>query len=581
MAISIKGGVENVKTGVKKIKKVNLSGLGGKLKAAAGLFPDPRDVKLPKTRAEAIRAARDFWYGKPHEERALGKLYCEKTGLYKHREWRGVKDTFYYFHMIWLYNYANMVMDIMKFGSPVTFVKGLWRYRWMGQTYLPVLHWFDRGLEGLRGPALRASAWHYRAMTCVTINQFMNMFNADGNLRNGAHNDAWHHAMAHKETVWGGIFYPWADKFKHIPLEMIPYFVTCHVNNHTVLNYIDAAQSIGLPADPCPMCQAEAGIFILSDVPDYSPIVVTSNEACDGSVASTAIQDWFWNRPLFAMPQPMQFDDPLVQEHCANEIRECWKFIEQQTGVPFNRELLNENLEKQNELQRFEWEKWDVAAKTSSYPINGVAQALYRIYQSQYGEHYIWHYVDKKVGKIMAKCVEKKIDTFPKTRHRVIAWSCAPLYFSNWCTWAYNCWGLNTIINMDSLMFDMTIRTDTLENTVMDMARYHEWAPMRRMAVGGMHHIFELWENMEKFNCDMVMMYDQLQCKGMQGVVGLFEDEFRKRNIHAIWMPHALPDKRTVSRGEIRRIINDYMSTVMKEEPLDPSLLEFDDDMSW
>jgi hypothetical protein len=104
---------------------------------------------------------------------------------------------------------------------------------------------------------------------------------------------------------------------------------------------------------------------------------------------------------------------------------------------------------------------------------------------------------------------------------------------------------------------------------------------MRRMAVGGMHHIFELWEYMEKFHCDMVMMYDQLQCKGMQGVVGLFEDEFRARNIHAIWMPHALPDKRTVSRAEIRRIINDYMTTVMQEEPLDPSLLDFDDSESW
>ena len=560
-----------------EFKKPDLS----KLAAVKELFPDPRNIKLPKNKEELKKAARDFWYGKPHGERRLGDLYVPKTGLYKHREWRGVKDTLYYFNMIWLYNYANMVMDIMKFGDPITFAKGLWRYRWMGQTYLPVLHWFDRGLEGMRGEALRASAWHYRAMTCVTINQFMNMFMADAKLRNGAHNDAWHHAMAHKETVWGGIFYPWMDKFKHIPMEMIPYFVTCHVNNHTVLNYIDAAQSLGLPGDPCPMCQAEAGIFVLDDVPDYAPFVITSNEACDGSVASTAIQDWFLDRPLFAMPQPMQFDDPLVQEHCANEIRECWKFIEEQTGVPFNWELLKENLEKQNELQRFEWEKWDVAAKTSFYPINGVAQALYRIYQTQYGEHYIWHDIDKKVSKILTRCVEKKIDTFPKTRHRVIAWSCAPLYFSNWCTWAYNCWGLNTIINMDSLMFDMTIRTDTLDNCVMDMARYHEWAPMRRMAVGGMHHIFELWENMERFNCDMVMMYDQLQCKGMQGVVGLFEDEFRKRNIHAIWMPHALPDKRTVSRSEIRRIINDYMTTVMKEEPLDPSLLDFDDDMSW
>ena len=58
---------------------------------------------------------------------------------------------------------------------------------------------------------------------------------------------------------------------------------------------------------------------------------------------------------------------------------------------------------------------------------------------------------------------------------------------------------------------------------------------------------------MQEFNCDMVMMYDQLQCKGMQGVHGLFEDEFRDRNIHAIWMPHALPDSRTVSRMEIRQ----------------------------
>ncbi len=80
-----------------------------------------------------------------------------------------------------------------------------------------------------------------------------------------------------------------------------------------------------------------------------------------------------------------------------------------------------------------------------------------------------------------------------------------------------------------------------------DFTLYNEWAPMRRMAVGGHKHIFEIWENMERFHCDMVMMYDQMQCKGMQGITGMFEDEFRKRNIHAIWMPHALPDSRTVS----------------------------------
>ena len=532
-------------------------------------------------KAKLQKQLKDFWYGKPVGERRLGDLYIDKTGLYKHREWRGVKDTMYYFWNIWGYNYVHMVMDISRYGGLLNFAKGLLRYRWVGQTYLPVLHWFDRGLEGMRGEALRASAWHYRAMVNASIIQFMRMFSADTKLHGGKQNDIYKHTFAAKETVWGGMFYPWSDKFQYVPVEMIPYFVTCHVNSHVVHNYIDAAQSIGLPADPCPMCQAEAGLFVLDDMPDYSPLFITCNEACDGSVGTAVLQDWFFDKPLYALTMPMLFDDPLVKENCANDIRGCWKFIEEQTGVPMNWDLLRKNIEEQNEIQRFEWEKWEVAGKTNYYPINGVAQALYRIYSSQYGNLPIWHEIDAKVRKILEKCVSKKINTFPDTRHRVIAWSCAPLYFSNWCTWAYNCWGLNVIINMDSLMFDMEIRTDTEEHICEDIAQYHMWAPMRRMAVGGMHHIFELWEYMEKFNCDMVAMYDQLACKGMQGVHGMFEDEFRARNIPAFWMPHALPDSRIVSRREIRGMINDYMTTVMHEEPLDPSLLDFDDSMGW
>jgi len=531
------------------------------------------------------KLARDFWYGKPVGERRLGDLYLDKTGLYKHREWRGVKDTMYYFNNIWIYNYVHMVADIMKYSGLITFAQGVWRYRWVGQTYLPVLHWFDRGMEGLRGPALRASAWHYRSMVCETIRQFQRMFAADTSFH-GENNEVYKKTFAHDETVWGGIFAPWcgdgSDGFDDVALQMIPYFVTCHVNCHTVHHYIDAVQSIGLPGDPCPMCQAETGIFVQDDYPDYSPLMVTSHEACDGSVGISVLQDWFFNKPLFAMPQPMRFDDPLVHKHTANEIQQCWKFIEEQTGVPFDRNKLVAYLERCNSQTEFEREKWDVAANTSYYPINGVAQALYRIYYAQDGDRPIWHDTDKKVRKIMERCVEKKINTFPDTRHRVLAWSCAPLYYSHWCTWAYNCWGLNTIINMDSLMFDVVFRTDNDEDMMADLATYNEWAPMRYMAVGGWEHILlTCWANYEKFNCDMIMMYDQLQCKGMQGVHGMFEDEFRERNIHAIWMPHALPDSRTVSRAEIRRIINDYMFTVMHEEPLDPSLLEFDDSMSW
>ena len=524
-----------------------------------------------------------FWNGKQHgEDRRLGELYEDKTGLYRHREWRGFKDTMYYFNMIWLYNYAGAVKAVLTSEDPIAVLKGAFRYRWLGQDYLTVMHWFDRGLEGVRGETLRASGWAYNGMVKETIRQFCRLCAADAKLHGGKRNKYWYNTLAHDETVAGAVFYPWRDQgYDDVSLQMVPYFVGVHVNSQVVLNYIDAMQSIGLPGDPCPMCQAESGLFVPGDIPDYSPLVVVSNEACDDSVGTSITTDWFYDRPMFTMPQPMQFDDPLVQEHCANEIQMAWDFIEDQIGVPYSEEGMVKYVELQNILQEHEREKWEIAAKTSSYPLTGVAQALFRIYYSQSGWRKHWAFSDEKIMKIAKKCVEKKTNTLPLTRHRVLAWSCAPCFYSYWVTWAYNCWGLNTIINMDSLMFDVVIRTDTHEHMMEDFALWHEWAPMRRMAVGGYKHIFECWENYERFNCDMVMMYDQLQCKGMTGIHGMFEDEFRNRNIPAIWMPHSLVDRRIVSRMEIRSIINDYMTTVMQEEPLDPSLLEFDDNQGW
>ena len=45
-----------------------------------------------------------------------------------------------------------------------------------------------------------------------------------------------------------------------------------------------------------------------------------------------------------------------------------------------------------------------------------------------------------------------------------------------------------------------------------------------------------------------------------------------------IWVEHDLMDPRTVSRKAMRAKVNEYMRTVMKAEPCDPSLLEFDDE---
>ena len=57
--------------------------------------------------------------------------------------------------------------------------------------------------------------------------------------------------------------------------------------------------------------------------------------------------------------------------------------------------------------------------------------------------------------------------------------------------------------------------------------------------------------------------------------------EIQVQEIHLVFLPHDLEDCRTIPRKEIRKAINDYMSIVLNEEPLDATLVDFDDAEAW
>ena len=76
-------------------------------------------------------------------------------------------------------------------------------------------------------------------------------------------------------------------------------------------------------------------------------------------------------------------------------------------------------------------------------------------------------------------------------------------------------------------------------------------------------------------------MYDQISCKGMDGLVGIFDEQARERGYNFIWVQQDLMDSRTISRRDMREQVNKYMTTVLQEKPLDESLLDFDDSQAW
>ena len=134
---------------------------------------------------------------------------------------------------------------------------------------------------------------------------------------------------------------------------------------------------------------------------------------------------------------------------------------------------------------------------------------------------------------------------------------------------------------MDMFSGNVIISEDNLDDALLGVAHNYERGVMRRHLTGGYQHLLEVWDEAEKFNCDMVLVYDDITCKGAMGLAGVVNDQAKDKNKHLVWVQNDMFDHRTISRNEMRRQFSEYMTAVMQEEPLDASLVDFDDYEGW
>ena len=91
----------------------------------------------------------------------------------------------------------------------------------------------------------------------------------------------------------------------------------------------------------------------------------------------------------------------------------------------------------------------------------------------------------------------------------------------------------------------------------------------------------ELGEYCEKMTADLGMMWEHMSCKALTGMHGQFEEQARERGINLVWVCHDLADPRVYTRQAIRDQFNQYMRTVMREEPIDPTIEILPDEHAW
>lgn len=510
-------------------------------------------------------------------EKHLGKLYRDGKMATVRREWKGVRDTAVDFK-----NWARLWgMLLMTFSHDlIPAMNGLFHYRWM-ISYFNCHSFADKNCLGMRGANLKMSAeLTYAIFRYVAENL---VFLMKGDRKNGNSTELSKNIVLLDEMTMGQIMAGFPDLLG-IPYQLLPVFLVSEIDQLVCEPYIDAVESYGLPADTCPVPTSEAGACVIDALPHLGACFISSSMPCDGSVmASSYTSRRFKDLPTFHLTFPVRYEDESSMEMAVEEVKNCIKFIEDQTGAKWSWDAYFAAMNRFNMETDFELQKWEVN-QTMTPQLIGPMYELFRKwnYEMDGGcDPRILKTCDK-VNKLMMKAYERGEEAWVgKMRHRAIVWSVPAHYYANFSNWLANCWGINVLVEMEGLNFTKHLNTTDPEEALKDMSRLYERMVMRRHTNGGYDHVLtELWRQVEIWKPEIVIMYQHVSCKNMSTMQGLFDDQARERGIRLIWIEHDLMDPRTVSRKNMRSKVNEYMRTVMGEEPIDPSLEDFDDAVS-
>ena len=509
-------------------------------------------------------------------ERRLGRLYRKGAMATVRREWRGIKDTAYDFYE-WARMWGMLLMTFSKDLIPA--LNSTLYYRWM-VSYFCCHGFMDKNIMGLRGSNLRMShLLIYDVFRYVAENLVLS---AKCDKKNGNCEALNQRTVLFDEMTMGQIMAGFPDLYG-FPHQLLAVFLVSEIDQLTCVPYIDAVESFGLPADCCPVPSSECGALVTDSLPHMGSCFLSSSMPCDGStMASSYYSRRFPNVPVFHLCFPVRYMDEATVQMGAEDIKACIKFIEQKTGAKWNWDAYFTQIKRFNKETEYELQKWEV--NKSAYPqLLGPCYELFRKwnYEMDGGADPRTIKTFEKVNDLLMKAYANKEEPWPgKMKYRAIVWSCPAHYYANFSNWAANCWGINVLVEMESLNFTKPLETEDKEEAMRDLARLYERMVMRRHTNGGYQNVVdELWRQCEDWNAKLIIMYQNVACKNMATVQGILDDQGRERGYDLIWVEHDLMDPRTVSRRTMRDKVNEYMRTVMKAEPVDPSLVEFEDEV--
>ncbi len=341
-------------------------------------------------------------------DRHLGYLYKKDAIAFARREWKGLKSVGYDF-VGWLKIWGGMLNMVMK--DPMSIMLAVFEYHWFA-SYLATPAVVDRSVFGRRGKLLQADFDMWVAITHWAEDLIANLIMADAKI--GGNQKINKRIIMFDEMTMAQMMAGFPNLLG-IPYQMIPVFMVSEMDQLTLIPYIDAIESYGLPSDTCPLPTAECGCAVKDEYPMCGQGFIASSMPCDGSVMATSFQDRRFSKfmPSYPLCMPVRYDDEDTTEMAAADMKDCIHWVEGLTGETWNWDTYFATMEKMNECTRLEMEKWEIN-KTHYPQLVGSSFELFRKwnYEMDGGLFPEGLKTQRKICKTMMETYEKKLPAY-------------------------------------------------------------------------------------------------------------------------------------------------------------------------
>ena len=328
-----------------------------------------------------------------------------------------------------------------------------------------------------------------------------------------------------------------------------------------VHEFLEAAESSGLPSDVCSTDRFLVGAALSGEFPKNS-FFVTCSGPCDGTRIAYPTMQKALGVPALFLELPSTYERESARWYGRQIRTELIPFLEEVTGKKFDLNRFREIIEESNRAYELMLDVYDTYTKTPMPVPSSLRGFPWEMFLAAAGHPKATTSIQMFHTEVMRR-IKEGIPNPIKEKHRVIWGHVPPTFDPLFFGWMEQELKVSVVTNM---LTGSAILRPIDTSTVETMFEGYAWQgldmTMSLMRFDSRKMIEYTMKLYDQYRCDSVIYTQHVGCNSICGAGGFLRRYFQREGIPALFLELDYNDDRVVSGDNLKNQIEEFFSSI-------------------